>query len=413
MEISVASDPDGHFCAHAQRSLGYLLDQLKAAQSAIPPLRLRKLAMHLLSVALHYDELWPFACQILVVVAPKMEQAGHRDEWILLLTACLKQAQVLQDEATSAELHLQLGRLYQLQGAFEAAQNNYAASTRLFCNENNHRQQAYALSREAYIAHLQHHHGRVSRLLDEALALLDNDDIERAGIYAVQGGVVLEQQDWPAAIAYFEQALRLWRQTDNLRMIAWSLRDLGPPLRALERYSEAISCYEEALTIFEQIDDPVHKASTQMNLGVVYLMVHELERALQLFALAEPVFRQTFDQMRLAKVYVNQGITYGQLKQWAQAISQLEAGIHLHRKIGNVRALVNALDELGVIYLAQEQYPEAAATLREALNCLQTISNQPGYAPLYKSVFAHFQQCWDRQASKVGCEGLLAQTPTT
>ena len=309
-----------------------------------------------------------------------------------ILAAHLEQSQIHQDLEVAAELNLQLGRLYQLQSKYEAAVIHFATSANGFKNLKDYRRQAHVLGRQALIAHLQHRHPQVKELVSTALDLLDETDTERAGIYAILGDVALKQHQYQQSIDYFERTLQLWEQTDNIRMIAWSLRDLGPPLRGLGRDQDAIDCYERALQLFSQINDPVHMASTQMNLGVVYMMNRQSQHALDLFALAEPVFRQTRDKLRLAMVYTNQGITYGQLKNWQQAKSRLKAGIELYEQVGDIRSLVNVLGELGLTYQAQEDTSHAIQVFQEALSQLSKISDQPGYQPLYEEITMRLQQ---------------------
>lgn len=295
------------------RMLRYLLAQIEQAAGLPPPEPVRRLAMYLLDGVLALPAHWPLASQLLVQLSPKMEQAGHRRDWLPYVEQGIEQSQALADARTTAELQLKAGMLYQLLGEYPTAERQLAASATGFAALSEPHNQARAINRRAYVHWLQRQPVAAARLAQTALALLAETDAERGSSYTVLGAVALDDQAGGRAVAYFRQALAYWQPTNNVPMIARRLRDLGVALRQADNYTEAISCYEQALHLFTEVQEPSQAAVVQMNLGNVYLQLGQPERALGLYRLAEPIFQQTCDEPQLTILYRNIGEAHAQL----------------------------------------------------------------------------------------------------
>ncbi|MBV7329347.1 tetratricopeptide repeat protein [Chloroflexi bacterium TSY] len=281
----------------------------------------REQALHVLSYAFKIPEAWPYTRDLLLTMAPKMEQAGFREEWIPYLKQGIEQSRFLNDPPTEAELNHHLGLLHQFLGHYDEARKFLTISSVLFKELNHLRNQAKVINRLAYIARIEGCYEEANSLVRTALTLLDEEDIGRGFSYFVLGSIALDEREWQFAENYFRQSLAFWEKEGDERKIAWGLRNLGPSLRAQERYDEAITCYRRAIELLENIQDPVEQAATQVNLGVIYSLQGQPDEALRLYELAEIIFRQTNDELRLARTLVNKGIDYRNVRQWKYAES--------------------------------------------------------------------------------------------
>lgn len=385
------ADYRGVFETYIEKSVRRLLGRARLTETILP-LEDRSQTFHTLHYALKLPTAWPVTRELLLTVAPHMEQAGHRDEWMSYLEQALTLSRDLGDPDTAAELQLQLGLLYQLRSNYETARRYLEASAKKFEALDDPLNQARALNRLAYVSSLQRRFQEAIRLVETAFNLLDDQTIERAFSYFVLGAISFDQEEWAKAETFFEQSRSLWSQGNNQRMQARCLMGLCAALLPQKKYQAAIETGQQAIVLFEQVADPLYRAVSQMNLGNVYLMLGQLHQALELYQPAERIFRQTHDLFHLAHINHSLGMAYRHLGELATAEAAYRCSLDYQEKLGNLAWLVNTLDGLGLVYLAQGQLTPAIATFEMALERLMEIKGQPGYDSLLVMLIEHLHE---------------------
>ena len=126
MALTVQS-PTAKFQHYLARNLRYLT-QLVASAEPLPDEALRVQAMHSLSYAFGLPDLWPVTRQLLLTLAPKMEQAGHRSDWLVYLAQATQVSEQQQDWETAAECYLQRGLLHRLLTGYNAVLPSFSRS---------------------------------------------------------------------------------------------------------------------------------------------------------------------------------------------------------------------------------------------------------------------------------------------
>ncbi len=380
------------FAVYISRGVSQLWETLQAADDRPPPLGKRVQALQVLQFALKVEETWPITREVLCTLSPKMEQAGHRDDWRPFLEEGIRVCQAWGDVEAEGVLRLQLGKQHRLRCRYQEAARQYRRSGVLWARLGDAPRLAQAMSQLAYLVRLRNRHEAARRLATKALALAGDFAPARAHSLFVLGTLAIESRDCRQAEAHFREALALWEEEGDLRRIARSVRDLGTALYCQRRYDEARACLQRALGLFDQVGDPVHRAVTQMNLGIVHMVSGQERQAVELFRQAEGIFRDTGEMTSLAQLYSNFGYAYrrlGRLSEAAQAYSQ---AIQTWGELGNVASLVNAMDGLGLTYRAQGNTAQAAATFQDALERLEAIREHPRYARLHGMLSGHLQE---------------------
>lgn len=370
-------------------ALTYLLHQFQNYGASIPPVEERAWLIHLLPLALQLPALWSLTSQVLVKAAPKMEQAGHRRDWLPIVEQGLETSHRLGDRATAAEMELQAGMLYQLLGEYEQATAALSTSADTFAALGDHHNQARALNRWAYVARLQRRYADAMQVAQQALGLLAPTAAECGSSHTVLGAVALDFQRWDEAIHHFQQSLAHWQPSGNQRMRARRLRDLGPALRAQQRYSEALACYEQAIELFGEIGDALQQAVTRTNLGVVYTELGQPDQAIQLYRQAEPIFRQSYDERQLAMLLNNLALAYQAQQQMTLAETTYHQSMACWQTVGDRVALVTVMDGLGTLYLEQQDYAKALAMFQQAYTLLAEQPAETTAARLFRDVQNH------------------------
>lgn len=373
------------FRGYIVRNTEFALRRVKKAMYSLS-VEDQKLVFKTLDYALKYDETWPLTRDLLITVAPKMEQAGYRREWVVYLESGIQQSQQQQDLFAEANFHFNLGILHQHQANFKSASRKFKKSALLFQEIGTPLDEARALNRLAYVARLQRRFEEAKQILKRAQILAKDDVAEAAYNYLVHGSIALDQRDWQNAASFFKRSLTLCKKTEDKRMIAWGLSNLGTALRVLKKHHDAISSYHEAISLFKEIKDPVHQAVAQMNLGNAYLDLGEPEKALQFYKLSESIFYDTQAWLRFAKVNLNKAIAYQRLQQWKQAECAYLSSIEQSSKIGSISAMIKALISLAEMYIEQGWQKKADETLQQARCELVQIEAELEYDELLNTI---------------------------
>ncbi|NJN97520.1 MAG: tetratricopeptide repeat protein [Anaerolineales bacterium] len=388
------------FERYTANSVQRLLERARLAEPILS-LEDRTQTFHTLHYAFKLPTAWPVTRELLLTVAPHMEQAGHRDEWMFYLEQAIALSQQMGDSQAAAELQLQLGLLYQLRSNYETARRYLEVSAKQFEALDDPLNQARALNQLAQVARYQRRFNEATRLVEIALRLLDEEAVERAFSFFVLGVIAFDKRNWQEAERYFEQALALWTRVNDKRMMGRSLMSLSTVLLPQNKYQAAIEVNQQAIILFEVVQDPTHRAISQMNLGNVYLSLDQPQQALELYQPAEHVFRQTQDLFYLAHVNHNIGMAYRHLEEWAMAETAYRRSIDYQEKVGNLAWLVDTMDGLGLGYLNQGQPEQAITVFEAALERLTEIQGEPRHDHLLTMVSAHLQDANHRLNPKI------------
>lgn len=389
--VHVATDYNAVFHRYVANETRRLINEVCNITKTVPTTT-RLDAWHILDLGLMQPGIWPLARDLLLTLAPKMEQEGFRDEWMPLLDKGVRQSQAMKDISSEAELTLALGRLQELHHKYGCAKRHLQQSIVCFDLLQDQNGKAKALNRLAFVARQQDDYQRVQQLSQEALKLLDCDNVERANCFYLLGAVAFDQQDWNKAEQFYRISLAVWEESRDVRRIASGYRNLGNALGCRKKYEEAMDSYIHAIKLFEKIHDPVNLAVVRMNLGNIHIFLDQPSHALILFAQAEALFHKIQNEKYLAMIYMNQGIAYHKLCNWAYAEEILNKSIQLWQRLGHTRYLINSMDELGLVYLKQGFHQCALSLFNDALYKLNQVMELPNYERLKQLLTTHTEQ---------------------
>jgi tetratricopeptide (TPR) repeat protein len=385
-----ASSPyQSKFKSYLLQNLAYLHQEVQHA-APIPEEEVRTQAMHTLSYALKIGEAWSPTRDLFLILAPPMEQAGHREDWIPYLLRALERSMAADDQSAAAEFHLQLALLYRLLSQFKAAHEHIAASIDLFASRAEARNQARALNERAWLEHLQHRYEEASRHVEQAIGLLEEDDSERAMSYRVQGMIAIGFRQWEEAKHYHHLALTLFEKHHDQRRIAWSLQNLAYVLREQQQYAEAIELFKQAGNLLRQVDDRYHTSIVLFNLGLTYSACNQVPKAITYYKEAEEIFYKLNNKLYLARLYTDWALDALSLQDYTGAELLFKQSIGLFKELGDESWRLNAMDGLAITYLAQQDHVRARSIVDEALQALAKAIHIPNYDYLYTSLTKHW-----------------------
>jgi len=372
------------------------LARVRAAEYVVSEVD-RQQAWHILSFALDVPEAWPVTRELLLTLAPKMEQAGFREEWIPYLEKGLHCAQRASDGQAAAECELQMGLLYRLLSRFEQAQRWTAASVDHFAAQRDAHGQARALNELAWLEQLQYRYEDATQHVEQALMLIADGDPECAMSYRLQGMIAIGQNHLQKAEAGHRKALIGFEEQQDQRKIAWGLQNIAYTLREQKKFEEAITLYQSARDILQAISDVYYYAFVTLNLGTTYLYFGEPATALACYHDAQTRFAQLHNTLYLAHIQNNVGLCYLALQQLDQAEKAFKSAITLFENMAERAWLLNAMDGLAMTYLALAQFDQAITILEAAHAALPEIRETPNYPYLHQSLHQHLQSAYQGQ----------------
>lgn len=386
-----ASNEHDKFQRYIVRNLRYLT-QLVADSAPLPSDEVRSQALHSLNYGLSIPDSWQTTCALMLALAPKMEQAGHRYDWLPYLERAIRLSEQLHDLQSAAELTMQRGILYRLLSEFELAKHCLRHSIDLCQTIHSPHNQARALNELAWVEYLQTQTKPAAEHVQQALDLLAADDPERAMSYRVQGMLAIFQSQWKEAESLHSQALVIFEEQRERRKTAWSLQNVGVALLGQERYSEAIVYFEQAAELMLMLDDLYHWSVVQMNLGITYRHLDQPEKALTHYNAARSIPKSLLEPFHLARLSVNTAISLMLLSRFSEAEQAFLEAIALQSQTGSTAWRLNAMDGLAMTYIGWQKFEQAVTILEQALAELPNISETPNFNYLSHSLHGHLEE---------------------
>lgn len=394
-------DASTEFQQNIIRALRATLRRVRANAQPTPPEALARRALYLLKeYAFDYPDAWPVTSELLLALAPKLEQAGYRATWMELVHLGIIQSSDLSDWETHAELQLHLGHLHRLMGHVVEAESYLHASANYFAEQTDASKQAQALNQLSYLARDHLHYEEAERLAQQALALAEGSPSGRAMSLSALGLIALEQHRYAAAEGYLREALQIREALGARREIAWSLQNLGIVMREQGDYEQARDLLAAATVILADVKDLAHQAIVQMNLAGTYDLLQEPQKALRILAEAQPVLRSLSDDLNYAKLLTNQGLVHLSLGNYEEAELAFAQSAERFDQLEIPSWALNARDGMGITFLERHWYPRALALFLEIKKDLPLIKGTQPYKYLVETIDQQIEQAQTQNVIK-------------
>lgn len=392
-QANALADPAGKYVGDFQqivlRSVRASLRQIQQLNGAFPADQLQRRALAALDYGLNLPDAWEPTRELLFLLAPTLEQATQRYNWLTFLQRGLCYSRTIADWATAGALGSEIGILLQRLGDLvEARTYLEQACARLRLVKNNDAL-VTALGRLAELARIQRCYGECTSLTTEIFARVAPDSVGAAYAYFVRGKAAFDQSQLVEAESCFRQALAIWSPVE-LRRAALCIQNLGRIAWKQAQYATAIQYFEEALASFKEQQDQNNRAVVKMNLGIVYWEIGQITDALRYYEQASAVFRELNHPLYLAMVYNNCGLAYSTLQQWRQAEECYHLSIALWAKLGDVQSGSDPAIGLGVVYTQQARLPEALALFATTAQQLHRVDPARTAAHLWAELETHW-----------------------
>jgi class 3 adenylate cyclase len=212
-------------------------------------------------------------------------------------------------------------------------------------------------------------------------------------------GMLLEQSDYPAAIAKYKQSLRIAKE-NNLNILTASVyNNLSIVYSVMGDYSVSINYLLELLSLAESMKDTMRMAVALNNIGLRYQEMKSPDVALDYFRKAMDYNLKVFDTARYATNLSNIGIAFQALEEYDSAFYYHQKAITLHRRNHDLYKLEYAYQALVYFYINKNEIELAVSVLDTALDLAHQVNDQYGLLNLMIARGDLFNQKGDFKAA--------------
>jgi CHAT domain-containing protein/Tfp pilus assembly protein PilF len=195
------------------------------------------------------------------------------------------------------------------------------------------------------------------------------------------------------AIEKYQEALSLWRTSDDRRMEAFSLHEMGLIYGDLGEYQKALDSYTQARMIYRLMGNLQGEGSMLSNIGWVYGTLGEYRKAIDFHERALEAHRATGNRSDEPISLSNIGANYAALGKYQKALN-----IHLHvlsiRRARNDRGgqaitlnnIANCFQHLGEKQKALDYYGQALTLMPNLGNGFYTATTLNHIGALYRDL---------------------------
>ncbi len=195
-------------------------------------------------------------------------------------------------------------------------------------------------------------------------------------------GMMLEQSDYPAAIAKYEQSLTIAKE-NNLRLIAAAVyNNLSIVYSQMGDYSVSIDYLLELLSLAESMNDTMRMAVALNNIGLRYHEMKNPEVALDYFHKAMDYNLKSHDTAKYATNLSNIGVAFQALEHYDSAFYYHQKAIALHRKNHDLYKMQYGYQALVYLYLDKSEIDLAESALDTAFDLAHQVNDRYGLLSL-------------------------------
>ncbi len=186
---------------------------------------------------------------------------------------------------------------------------------------------------------------------EEALKLwrLAGDKEKQALALSMLGDVSRTLREHQRALELFNQALALRRETKDRKGEANALGNIGQTYQAMGQQKQAIDFFRQALPILQEVGNQRGEAVTTTLIGVSQLGSGERQQAIDTFNQARTVWQKAGDQSREAEMHVRVGRTYEALNDKPNALTAYGEALKVYRAAKDQIGEANTLLDLGAV----------------------------------------------------------------
>ncbi len=168
---------------------------------------------------------------------------------------------------------------------------------------------------------------------------------------------------------------------------ALALKTMGLAQSQLKNYRQSMEYYELALSLYRELDDLDGIASILNNMGVLFERKGELDKALKKYSEASDLFSKNEDsKAKLTIALSNMGIIYYNLGRMDLALDYLSQALKNSEALKDSAGIAPSLNNIGNIYLSLKDYKTALTFYERAAAINKILLNTYDLTAVYNNI---------------------------
>ncbi|OFY82188.1 MAG: hypothetical protein A3F72_08220 [Bacteroidetes bacterium RIFCSPLOWO2_12_FULL_35_15] len=175
------------------------------------------------------------------------------------------------------------------------------------------------------------------------------------------GMVYDAQRNFPKALEYYEQALKIQEELGDRNGVASDLNNIGNVYHSEKNYSKAITYFLRCLKMMQEMGNKMGIESSLANLGNVYKSQRNYPKALEYDMQCLAMAEELDDRNGITVSLNNLGLVYSELGQYEKALEFLNKGLISAKEIDSKEWMKISYEGLSDLYERMKQPAKALA----------------------------------------------------
>ncbi|HEY4799015.1 MAG TPA: tetratricopeptide repeat protein [Bacteroidia bacterium] len=207
-----------------------------------------------------------------------------------------------------------------------------------------------------------------------------------ANAFNNKGKTFWAKGNYPEALKYHLQALKIRQETGDKKGTAFSLGNIGNIYQSQGKYPDAINNYLNALKLLEELGEKRFIANTQNNIGLVYWKQGNRQEALNYYKQALSTRQAIGDKYGIAESYNNIGLIFYDQGNLSEALNNHQQALKIREDLGDKKGISDSYNNIGIIYTKQKKYSEALSNQFKGLSIAQELDDKAGIASAHINI---------------------------
>ena len=182
------------------------------------------------------------------------------------------------------------------------------------------------------------------------------------------GDVFYTQGDYDHALAYFNRALKMAEDLNDLAGVATSLHQIGIVQQARGNYEAALEYYQRSLKMKEYLGNVAGVANSLHQIGMVQQARGNYEAALEYYQRSLKMKEEIGNVAGVARSLLQIGIVQDLRGNNEAALEYYQRSLKIKEEIGNVAGVASSLGQMGNLMMEVGQFAEAFGLIMQALS---------------------------------------------
>jgi len=213
--------------------------------------------------------------------------------------------------------------------------------------------------------------------------------------------------DYPKALSYYQRSLKIKEEISDKHGIFNALNNIGMIYYSQGDYPRALNCFQRGLKISEEISLKKGIASSLVNIGVIYFDQDDYPKALENFQQGLTICEENNFKYYVSYILGNIGGIYSIQGDYPKALEYHQRSLKISEEISDKRGMANTWTSIGIEYMEQGEYAKALEYLQRSLKISEEISNKELIVASLLYIGELFESQGNYDEAKLWCEKAL------